>query len=498
MVETILPEPIAFLLPGIILAATALLVFAIDAADPGGRHNRLFVSVSGIGSLLAAGIAGWFFFAQSGDPHVTVFEGQLVVDQAGLLLTVIIAGVTSLILIGGFHTVADRPRQGEFYSLVLLAATGMVGLAHANSLLTAFIAFELASLPSYVLVAYRKNRQRDVEAGLKYFLIGAVSSATLLYGMSLVYATTGALQFVEISEALSDGAAEGAHTGLFGIGIVTMLVGLGFKIAAVPFHFWAPGAYGESMAPVGGFLSSASKVAGFLLVFRIFLEAFQIHGNTDLEWVAVFGVLAIVTMLVGNFAAVVQSDVKQMLAYSSVGHAGFVLIALGALGGSNTSLVVSAGLLHLFIYGVMNTGAFLFVATGEYWDLGPTFEDYAGLATQAPILAAAMTILLFNLAGLPIGGGFWSKYLLFAGAIDSGFWWLAAVGAFASAVSLYYYARLVKVMWFDTPADNLHIDNRPTGLYAGVVLTAALTTALLGFGLLFDELLYEAGTDLLF
>lgn len=497
MVETLLPESIAFLLPGIVLAATALLVFAIDAALPGGKHNRLLAGVSATGSILAAGIAGWYFVAETGVGPVAVFEGQLVVDQAGLLVTTIIASVTALISIGGFHAVAAQSRRGEFYSLVLLAATGMVGLAHANSLVTAFIAFELASLPSYVLVAYRKDRQQDVEAGLKYFLVGAVSSATLLYGMSLVFAATGELQFGSIATALSDGAAEGAHTGLFGIGVAMMIVGLGFKVAAVPFHFWAPEAYGQSMAPVGGFLSSASKAAGFILLFRVFFEAFQLD-STDIEWVAAFGALAVATMLVGNFAAVVQSDVKRMLAYSSVGHAGFILIALGAVGDANNTLVVSAALLHLLVYAVMNTGAFLFVATGEYWDLGSSFDDYAGLATQAPVLAGAMTVLLFNLAGLPMGGGFWSKYLLFAGAIDSGFWWLAAVGAVVSVVSLYYYARLVKVMWLDSPAEDLVIDHRPRGLYAGVLVTAALTVALLGFGLLFDELLAEAASGILF
>jgi NADH-quinone oxidoreductase subunit N len=198
-----------------------------------------------------------------------------------------------------------------------------------------------------------------------------------------------------------------------------------------------------------------------------------------IDWILIFQVLAVVTMIVGNFAAAVQENVKRMLAYSSVGHAGYVLIGLAALGGGQDSLVLGAAMMHLFVYGFMNTGAFLFVALAEHWGVGRTFEDYNGLWRQAPVACVAVTVFMFSLAGLPIGGGFLSKYVLFTAAVGAGFWWLAAVGALTSALSLFYYARLVKAIWVEEPMMQLEIDSQPLGLYVGILTAAVVTVALL-------------------
>ena len=304
-----------------------------------------------------------------------------------------------------------------------------------------------------------------------------------VFGISLVYAATGALTFDGVAAGLAEADS---LVGVVGLGVVMVAGGVAFKMAAVPFHFWAPEAYEGAPAPISGFLSSASKAAGFALAFRVFAGASPLATLVPMgvDWVLLFQVLAVVTMTVGNFAAATQEKVKRMLAYSSVSHAGYALIGLAALsvGGPNGD-VLGASMAHLFVYGFMNTGAFLFVAMAEHWGVGRTFDDYAGLATKAPMASAAMTVFMFSLAGLPPFGGFLSKISLFYAAVESGFWWLAAVGAVNSTLSLFYYSRVLKALWIEDPADEFAFEDRPVGLYVAV-LAAALGTLLLlpGFG----------------
>mgnify|MGYP001097680592 FL=1 len=269
-----------------------------------------------------------------------------------------------------------------------------------------------------------------------------------------------------------------------------MIGGVAFKTASVPFHFWAPEAYEGAPAPVSAFLSSASKAAGFVVAFRVFTEAFPLEMavSANVDWMLAFPILAAVTMTLGNFAAAVQEEVKRMLAYSSIGHAGYALIGVAALtvDGPANGTVMGAAMAHLLVYGFMNTGAFLFVAMAERWGVGRTFADYAGLWRRAPVASVAMAVFMFSLAGLPPFAGFFSKYFLFLGAIDNGFIWLAAIGAVNSVLSLYYYSRVVRAMFLDDPATPgalEAIDTRPTALYAAVVFAAVATVLLLpGFG----------------
>lgn len=268
-------------------------------------------------------------------------------------------------------------------------------------------------------------------------------------------------------------------SGILGIGVLMVLAGFGFKTASVPFHFWAPDAYEGAPAPISGFLSSASKAAGFVVAFRVFLTAFPfaaVSGTVD--WVLAFQILAVITMTLGNFAAATQDKVKRMLAYSSVGQAGYVLIGLAALYGGNNDGVLSGAMLQLFVYGFMNTGAFLFIALAEHWGVGKTFEDYNGLAEKAPVACVAMTVFLYNLAGLPLGAGFLSKYFLFGAAVGAGFWWLTAIAAANSALSVFYYSRVVKAIWFEDPDDEFTIRSRPTGLYVAILAAAVVTVVL--------------------
>jgi len=471
------------LAPALTLAATGLVLLGIDTIEPDGASNTTMAGVGVLGALVSLGCSGWYLAAGTGQVGGAIYllADAIVVDGMSLFFTAIFASVTALVLVASHDYLAGDDDAAAFYSLVLFAATGMSLVAVSNSLATIFVSLETLSLPSYALVAYLKENRGSVEAGLKYFLIGAVSSAVFVFGISLVYAATGSLILQDVAAGL--GEAEGL-SGVAGIGVLFIVGGIAFKTASVPFHFWAPEAYEGAPAPISAFLSSASKAAGFAIGFRVFTEAFPLGTSLamDINWVLAFGILAVTTMTLGNFAAAVQTEVKRMLAYSSVGHAGYALIGLAALsaGGSHNDAVMGAAMAHLFVYGFMNTGAFLFIAMAEHWGIGRTFEDFAGLATKAPMACVAMTVFMFSLAGLPPFGGFFSKYFLFMGAIGAGFWWLAAVGAVNSALSLFYYSRVVKAMWLEDPDGNLEaVDSRPTALYAAVIVAGVVTVLLL-------------------
>ena len=481
----------ASLSPALLLGFAGLALLLVDTIRPNERSNTVLAVVGTVGALASLAVTVWFVVAGVGHADtggaVTLFADAIIVDTMSLFFTAIFASVTALVVVAAHDYFDDHAHPAAFYSLTLFAATGMSLLAVANSLAVVFVALEMVSLPSYALVAFLKSNRGSVEAGLKYFLVGALSSAVFLFGISLVYAATGSLVLSGVAAGIG---SVGDLAGIAGVGIVMIIGGVAFKTASVPFHFWAPEAYEGAPAPVSAFLSSASKAAGFVVAFRVFTEAFPIGASlaANIDWVLAFGVLAAVTMTLGNFAAAVQEEVKRMLAYSSIGHAGYALIGLAALsaGGSGNHAVMGAAMAHLLVYGFMNTGAFLFVAMVERWGVGRTFADYGGLARRAPLASTAMAVFMFSLAGLPPFAGFFSKYFLFLGAIDNGFVWLAAIGAVNSVLSLYYYSRVVRAMFLDDPATPgalEAIDTRPTALYAAVVFAAVATVLLLpGFG----------------
>ncbi|WP_436927331.1 NADH-quinone oxidoreductase subunit N [Halosimplex amylolyticum] len=481
------------LLPTLIFGAAAMLLFIVDSIEPqpGTSSNVVLAAISTVAALGAFLVAGYFLVLGVGQPRgtgaVDLFNGQLVVDGMSLFFVVIVGSVTALVTLASYDYLEGQEYQAEYYGLVIMAATGMSLMASANSLATVFVSLELASLPSFALVAFLKTNRGSVEGGLKYFLVGALSSSVLAYGISLVYAATGSLQLEAVAEALT---GSGVPVGILGVGVVMILLGFAYKTASVPFHFWAPEAYEGAPAPVSAFLSSASKAAGFVVAFRVFLTAFPevgglAGGDPTVDWVVAVTVLAVVTMTVGNFAAATQEKVKRMLAYSSIGHAGYVLIGLAALNAPDQGFVLGASMMHLLVYGFMNTGAFLFIGLTEHWGIGRTFQDFNGLSEQAPLACAAMTVFLFSLAGLPIGGGFISKLYLLAATAQAGAWLLGASLIVNSALSLFYYSRVVKAMWIEEPSGDFEIDSYPSSLYAAVVIAAFVTFALLpAFGLL--------------
>ena len=488
--------------PVLILALTGLLLLTIDAIWPGRNGNTTFAIVSALGSLAALAVTIWYLVAgtgQVGGP-ITLFSEAIVVDGLALFFTAIFTSVAALVVVASHDYLAGHENAASYYSLLMFATLGMALMAVSNSLATVFVSLEMASLPSYALVGFLKKNRGSVESSLKYFLIGALSSAVFAFGISLVYAVTGSLLLSEVAAGFENGVA--GFAGVAGIGVLMIAGGFAYKTASVPFHFWAPEAYEGAPAPISAFLSSASKAAGFVVAFRVFSTSFMplLDATPAIDWALAFAVLAVVTMVLGNFAAATQENVKRMLAYSSIGHAGYALIGLAALtaGGPHNGDVMGAAMAHLLIYGFMNTGAFLFIAMVEYWGVGRTFEDYAGLSTKAPFASLAMAVFMFSLAGLPVFGGFFSKYALFASAVSAGFWWLAAVGAITSALSLYYYSRVVKALWIEQPNGNLDaIDSKPTGLYAAVIFAAVATVLLLpGFPIALETA--EAAASALF
>ena len=476
------------LAPVVLLAATALAVLVIDSVRPDDESNGLLAATSTAGTVAALGVSLWYLAAGTGQPGsggaITLFSDAIVVDGMSLFFTAIVTSVAALVSVASYDYLENDTNPASYYSLLLFATTAMALMAVSNSLATVFISLEMASLPSYALVAYLKTNRGSVEAGLKYFLIGALSAAVFAFGISLVYGATGSLLLPDIAAQIG---SVGDLSGLLGVGILMIAGGFAFKTASVPFHFWAPEAYEGAPAPISAFLSSASKAAGFVVAFRVFAVAFQPALDVAIDWGLLFGILAVVTMVLGNFAAATQTEVKRMLAYSSIGHAGYALIGLAAVtadGAAANATVMGAAMAHLFVYGFMNTGAFLFIAMVEHWGVGRTFEDYAGIGRKAPMASVAMAVFMFSLAGLPVFGGFFSKYVLFLGAINAGFWWLAAVGAVTSALSLFYYSRVVKALWFEEATGSLDaLDSKPTGLYAAVIVAGVVTVLLLpGFG----------------
>jgi len=486
VMNTLTTSELLPLAPELAVAGAALLILVLDTFS---REKRGGVAVA-LGFVGVAGAFGATVYHITLGTDVTLFYETLAVDSFALFFNTAILVVAALVLVSSTEYIERFYPDGsrnmtEFVVLVLFATTGMLLMSSSRSLVTAFVALELAALPSYALVGFAKKNKASVEGSMKYFLLGALTSAILLYGISLVYGTTGTFDLNGVADALA-----GAETfGLAGFGALLILVGFGFKIAAFPFHVWAPDAYTGAPTPIAAFLSSASKIAGFVLLFRVFTVAFP----TTLNWLLAVQILAVATMTYGNFAAAVQSSVKRMLAYSSIGHAGYVLIALAVFAGadSDSAFALGAGMSHLFVYGLMNTGAFLVVAlVDDYWGFGYEFKDYAGVARQVPAVGVAMAVFMFSLAGLPTGGGFLSKLAVFAGAVKSGFWWLALIGVVNSALSLYYYTRVLKWMWAEEPKEDAPaIKKKPVGIYAAIAV-AALGTVVLLFA--FDPVLSTA------
>ncbi len=457
-------QALAPLLPELTLAigSMLLLVYGVFRPDTDACGRTV-----GWLAILVMLIAGLMVVLQPAGT-VAYFEGAFVVDAFARLLKLLILGGAAIAVLLALDDLSDiRLMRFEYSVLILLSVVGMLVMVSAGDLITLYLGLELQSLAAYVLAAYRRDQVRSSEAGLKYFVLGALASGMLLYGASLVYGFTGSTSFATIANVAS-GATVSENIGLV-FGLVFVLVGIAFKISAVPFHMWTPDVYEGAPTPVVAFFASATKVAAIGLLVRLVLSAFP--GMTP-QWQQIIVFLAIASMLLGSFAAIGQRNIKRLMAYSSIGHVGFALVGLAAASKEGTQGVI----LYMAIYVVMTLGAFACILSMRRDD-GPTEEinELSGLAQNNLPMAFVFGALMFSLAGIPPFAGFFAKFYVFLAAINAGLYTLAVIGVLASVIAAYYYLRIVKIMFFDEPRDSF----LPVRGKAGFVM--ALTGALVLF-----------------
>tara|TARA_Y100000588_G_scaffold100422_1_gene109154 strand:- start:915 stop:2438 length:1524 start_codon:yes stop_codon:yes gene_type:complete len=442
------------------------------------------IAVIGLVLPVSFAVALWF------DPEINtsainsgVLEGTLVVDKFGLFFKFLVIAVVGLVFLSSTDHINKFPRfRTEYYALVMLSSAGMMLLASAVEFITIYVALELTALPVAALVAFGRE-ERSAEAGLKFLILSAISSAILLYGMVIVYGFTGTTNLEDIASVFGSYRVPdttipfGSNAMLFGV--ILIIAGFGFKIAVFPFHMWAPDVYEGAPTPITAFLSVASKAAGFAVVLRVFNTALDLP-IISVEWSIVFAVMSACSMTIGNLIAIRQKDIKRLLAYSTIAHAGYILVGVASIGsadgdGSGSSAV----LFYLSGYAATNLAAFTVVIAISERIGSFAIDDFAGMAKRAPFLAAVLAFSMVSLIGVPPAVGFVTKVYIFGSAIESNLAWLAVVGVINSVISAYYYLRVVKVMYL-SPANTE--DPIQVGLSMKVAMIVSFI-ALLGFGL---------------
>ncbi len=436
------------LTPELSLLVFALVVILLDLFI---KQKKVLAGVSIVGLIVAAGCT----LAMWGAPTVDIFYGMLAVDRFALFFKFLFLAAAGLVILASQDYVSKFERfQGEYYALVLISALGMMLLTAAADLISIYVALELSSISLYVLASFLKD-QKSTEAGLKYLLLGAVASAVLLYGMALVFGLTGHTCLVCIADVIGGTPIAGlmGNPALL-LGVVLLVAGFGFKIACVPFQMWVPDVYEGAPTPITGYLSVASKAAGFAIIIRVFSVTLGAPDWLSLEWGMLLAILSAVTMTFGNVVAIVQTNIKRMLGYSSIAQAGYLMVGLATVGmAAGTDAVGRSGLLFfLMSYTVTNLGAFIAVIAISNKIDSDEIDDYTGMGKRAPLLALALTLCLVSLTGLPPTAGLIAKIYIFSGAVSHGLLWLVVIAVINSCISAYYYFRVIKVMWMEAPA----------------------------------------------
>lgn len=421
-------------------------------------------------------------------PREGIAYGVFEITPFALFLKLVFIAVTALVVLASPPAVTSPRNQGEYYSLLLFSTVGMMIVASSRDLLMLFLGLELSSFASYILAGFAKRDPQSAEAAMKYFVIGALSSAMILFAISILYALAGSVEFRAVGQAVVGLAAAGPNPILV-FATIFLLAGFGFKIAVFPFHMWAPDVYEGSPTTISAFLAAGSKKMGFAALFKVFLVGLL---AAKASWIFVVAVIAILTMTIGNVLALRQDNIKRMLAYSSIAHAGYILIALpvaSAAAGTDAGLTqygLMGGVFHVLTHAFMTAGAFLVVAGLTICGISEAIPDFRGLSKRAPLIAFAMVVFLISFAGLPPLAGFYSKFALFSSAVDAGLnvpgydWliWLAVAGVLNSALSLYYYARVVRMMYIEEPVTTERL-RVPSSVTAAVTV-AMLATILIG------------------
>jgi NADH-quinone oxidoreductase subunit N len=457
--------------PEVILCATAVIVMLVDAfVRPTQRWITGGIALAGI----AAGAVSTIWLWATGSASTDAFNGMIVLDELRLGFTLIFLLVSALtLLLSTVWVHGEQLPAGEFHSLLLFATTGMMFMASGNDLVIIFLGLEILSIATYVMAGFRRTDVRSNESSLKYFILGSFSSAFLLYGIALVYGATsitepgpgGSLSRIvagttNITE-IANRVGQAQYPALLFAGAAMMLVGFGFKIATAPFHIWTPDVYEGAPTPVTAFMAAGPKAAGFASFIRVFIFGLPFvvstsgaaNANLHQLWVNVLVAMAILTMTIGNVVAIVQDNVKRMLAYSSIAHAGYALVGCIAAGATSDltqrNTAITAVIFYLLTYAVMNIGAFAVVQLiARSGDRRTAIEDYRGIGFESPVLAFSLSLFMLSLLGMPLTAGFMGKILVFGAAIDQKYYGLVVIGVLNTAVSAYYYLRLIIVMFF--------------------------------------------------
>jgi NADH-quinone oxidoreductase subunit N len=459
------------LAPEVVLCFFGLLLMIADPFVDKARKRVLgwLGFIGALAGLAAVRLAGHFFGY--------AYSGLIVVDSFSLFLHAVILIAVALAILGSLDYLEQEGIQrGEYYALVLFAAAGMGILAGANELVTAFVGLEMSSISTYVLVGFRRRSLLSNEAAMKYFLLGSFATAFFLYGIAMVYGAAGTTIIDKIPAALVDHSFAGRVPALALLGLALIFVGLGFKVVVAPFQIYGPDVYEGAPTPVTALLASAPKAATFALMVRIFYVSF---GSSSEIWFWAIWVCAILTMFVGNLAALVQTDIKRMLAYSSIAHAGYILVAFAA----STAMGVAAVLFYLAAYVLMKVGAFLVVThLGQQGEKRLSIQDYSGLGSKQPVLAACFSLFLFSLLGLPATAGFFGKFFAFQSALGVGtrpIVWLVVIAAINSVIGAYYYLRVLIAMYFAEPSAD-YVPSRVAPALVFALIIAAAGTLYLG------------------
>ena len=463
-----------YILPELVLTVGALLVLIADVALPKSQRAALaWVTLLALGATAVSLLP----FTST---RVDVAHGLMAVDQFALFFKVVFLFAAAITVLMSIRYLAvEGASPGEYYFLILCATLGMFVMAGGIDLITIFIGLETMAVSFYILAGFIKPNQRSNEAAVKYFLLGAFSLGILLYGMSLMYGLSGTTNLRTMATVFTGQERDPRLV----LAVILVVAGVGFKIAAVPFHMWAPDVYEGAPTPVTAFLSVGSKAASFAMVIRIFVEGLP---SMNADWRLLFEMLAIVTMTVGNVAAVTQTNVKRMLAYSSIAHAGYILIGIVAWTPTNPR-GITAALIYLLVYSFMQLGAFAVVVMLRRQDVvGDELKDFSGLHFRNPFAAFAMLLFMLSLGGIPPTAGFMGKFWLFSAAIDAHYYVLAVIGVLNSAISLYYYIRIVVFMYLKKET----IGSQPTTSPALAVVLGVAVAGTLIIGV-YPRLLFE-------
>src|SRR5271167_3106659 len=446
------------ILPEIVLTMFGMIVMVLDPLMDERRSPRTLSAIALVGSLATLGAVLY----QAQCPGMA-FWNMVKVDAFSIFFHFLVAAVTLVVILTSFEYMQVQGiRAGEYYALILFGAVGMSLMSSAVELVLIFIALEISSISTYILAGFRRRAAISSESSVKYFLLGSFATAFFLYGVALMFGATGSTSITVIADTLRSRDIPL----LAYVGVAFMFVGLAFKVGAAPFHVWTPDVYEGAPAPVVGFMSTAPKAAVFAVLLRIMFEA-DAPGRLWLIWVA-----AALSMTIGNLGALVQDNVKRLLAYSSIAHAGYLLVAYAALPNNG----IPAAMFYAASYAAMNVGAFAVIShIGGEGERYVTLEDYEGLGRRSPLLAATLTIFLLSLIGIPITGGFFAKFYVFSAALQANLVGLVIIGVLNSAVASYYYLRLIVVMYMREAREEVPVTPIPLGLGTALAISLAAT-----------------------